>query len=430
MSWYILKEFKNRFNLARKVVNKISQPGISFKLSYEEGKGAHASLRIPDEKKMARFVTAVSAFATPTSTLNIRNIAAVILDDLTLGLSDSEVEKLKDWIQKIENGPVRLGTEGKISLSGLELYLAYAKGEYFNEEEDSVEKISGFRKYPVLNPLLVAEFYSYSYDVYKLCGYIYFLIRKAEITNKPVGLKSSKTKEPQCIYCKTKDGKFESEEHVYPESLGNREIILPPGSVCDSCNNNVLSALDNYFVNHDMISYLRVFNAPWNPRTGNFIKARHQNASVEATAPRKVSINIYSNTKDGFKEEEVGDETKITFNMTGKRFDPKKLGGSLYKIALGIICWQNGVEIALDNKYDLARNYILGSDKAFQNNLLISSNCTPTSHIEGEHIIGSPGTVFAISIFGVIFIFNLETEPIIQSVPGVKRHNFKCHPLS
>lgn len=41
----------------------------------------------------------------------------------------------------------------------------------------------------------------------------------------------------KCIFCKRDTAASTSEEHVVPQSLGNREHVLPPGVVCDACNN-------------------------------------------------------------------------------------------------------------------------------------------------------------------------------------------------
>ncbi len=41
----------------------------------------------------------------------------------------------------------------------------------------------------------------------------------------------------RCLFCKKNSGSSISKEHVVPESLGNKRHILPPGWVCDKCNN-------------------------------------------------------------------------------------------------------------------------------------------------------------------------------------------------
>lgn len=40
-----------------------------------------------------------------------------------------------------------------------------------------------------------------------------------------------------CIFCHNDSSTSKSVEHVIPESLGNKEHILPTGYVCDTCNN-------------------------------------------------------------------------------------------------------------------------------------------------------------------------------------------------
>ncbi|MBI4724226.1 MAG: HNH endonuclease [Rhodomicrobium sp.] len=41
----------------------------------------------------------------------------------------------------------------------------------------------------------------------------------------------------RCIFCKGESTHSRSVEHIIPEALGNTEHVLPPGVVCDTCNN-------------------------------------------------------------------------------------------------------------------------------------------------------------------------------------------------
>ncbi len=58
----------------------------------------------------------------------------------------------------------------------------------------------------------------------------------------------------KCIFCKNDSSTSKSVEHIVPESLGNKDIILPKGIVCDLCNNYFASKVekalleDPYFV--------------------------------------------------------------------------------------------------------------------------------------------------------------------------------------
>src|SRR5688572_29918009 len=40
----------------------------------------------------------------------------------------------------------------------------------------------------------------------------------------------------RCIFCKQSSDQSKTIEHIIPESLGNKEHVLPRGVVCDSCN--------------------------------------------------------------------------------------------------------------------------------------------------------------------------------------------------
>jgi hypothetical protein len=48
----------------------------------------------------------------------------------------------------------------------------------------------------------------------------------------------------RCIFCKKDSSGSKAVEHILPESLGNEEHTLPPGVVCDPCNNYFASAIE------------------------------------------------------------------------------------------------------------------------------------------------------------------------------------------
>jgi HNH endonuclease len=64
----------------------------------------------------------------------------------------------------------------------------------------------------------------------------------------------------RCIFCLTTDGPFRTREHVLPESLGGGDwAILPPGLLCDSCQNRFGSAIEQQALADYPFSLLRVF---------------------------------------------------------------------------------------------------------------------------------------------------------------------------
>jgi len=345
-------------------------------------------------------------------------------------LSVSEREKFDRYVQQCESGPIQLQLNEK-RLTAVDLYELYSKGDFFGEHEAALKELKVLGANPFVPQYMLYSFHSYCFDIHRACEYLYSVIRNAEATIGP-SEEPDHDQEYQCIYCLTKTGNFHRQEHVYPESLGNTEIILSSGHVCDECNNGVLSDLDKHLVEHDAISFLRVLCLPYNTKTGKFPKARYQNMTVEKTRPRRLLIKEASGSKKGFKiDGKQGEQVRGTVSLTGRqKFDPVLLGRSLYKIALGIICWTNGAEFALQNRYDAARTFVLGKS-CFPNNLLIQgNNCTPCSTVEGQHIAMNPGTLFVIKIFGLPFLFNIEPEPLLQMNAELEKLEMQCFSLS
>jgi len=47
-----------------------------------------------------------------------------------------------------------------------------------------------------------------------------------------------------CLFCLESSGGFTAPEHILPETMGNKDKVLPPGVVCDRCNHGPLSVID------------------------------------------------------------------------------------------------------------------------------------------------------------------------------------------
>jgi hypothetical protein len=61
----------------------------------------------------------------------------------------------------------------------------------------------------------------------------------------------------RCLFCKLDSSESHSEEHIIPESLGNRRHTLRPGIVCDGCNNYFSREVEKPFLESEAISSLR-----------------------------------------------------------------------------------------------------------------------------------------------------------------------------
>jgi HNH endonuclease len=61
----------------------------------------------------------------------------------------------------------------------------------------------------------------------------------------------------RCIFCKEPSDTCTSVEHVVPESLGNKTHVLPPGVVCDSCNNYFAGKVEQLVLESEYFKALR-----------------------------------------------------------------------------------------------------------------------------------------------------------------------------
>ncbi len=105
-----------------------------------------------------------------------------------------------------------------------------------------------------------------------------------------------------------------------------------------------------------------------------------------------------------------------------------RLGRSLYKIGLGFIAFDQGQEMALMTRFDLARKFING-DEGFPNNILISTKVQPRPGFRITYKDLNPGCVFVMDIYGIIFMFNLEGEPLIDPTDDLVEMGFQIFRL-
>lgn len=54
----------------------------------------------------------------------------------------------------------------------------------------------------------------------------------------------------RCVFCKSNSDSSLSKEHIIPESLGNIDHVLPPGWVCDVCNNYLARKVEKPFLDN------------------------------------------------------------------------------------------------------------------------------------------------------------------------------------
>lgn len=234
-----------------------------------------------------------------------------------------------------------------------------------------------------------------------------------------------------CIICRRRDGDFTSQEHIFPESLGNKEHVLPVGVVCDRCNNQVLAPLDAALCDFAPIAIMRTLNGVPS-KAGKLPAFNFDNGALRCVAPGELSLDLASAKWHKDKPAPPG---HVGWSFTAKRRDmtPKRLSlvhRALTKIALEYAWNDLGVERVLSPEFDRERDIVLSG--GHHGYLVLFDKCTPDESVAFHYEAGHkrvaddyPMVVILASFWGVpIFTDTLFAEPSNTAPPGFSTHTF------
>lgn len=177
-----------------------------------------------------------------------------------------------------------------------------------------------------------------------------------------------------CIFCKSDSSNSKGIEHIIPESMGCPEnFYLKRGVVCDSCNNNILSALDSSL--QDSFGIIRPFYIMKNKK-GSPLRVRNKFLLMENNSGHMtVHINrkgrdvklddgrfLKSIEKKGSSIrfcEKYNEDGTVSFNIGQDLVFNSKAKRAFHKIAFEFLCWVQGVDVVLNKKFDDLREYVL-----------------------------------------------------------------------
>lgn len=181
-----------------------------------------------------------------------------------------------------------------------------------------------------------------------------------------------------CFCCKADSSQSRSREHIVPESLwpeGPEQLppVLPPGAVCDVCNNR-FSRLEQEL--QEALGVLKVFVTPITKK-GKPPSVVLPNAIIDRTTSGPVlylnagkTPSLLPNGRKlqppplrgkGLRDIEVkidGVLAKVTFSSAMPLHRPPVLQ-ALHKIALEFYAFCRGVEAVMDQSFDPVRSYVL-----------------------------------------------------------------------
>ncbi|MCX6558827.1 MAG: hypothetical protein NTW95_15585 [Candidatus Aminicenantes bacterium] len=423
-----IRAFKHHYFKIRKIAAKLAKKG-SFKLKISIIDDIiNEEIFTPDNYETVQFVVLMRRFLDQKDNLYYKNVWGLLNEHFTDVIPPETIKYFEKFNKQMIEGDIGININGE-NLSSAIIYQILADGEYFGNDKKAQTYLINLNRTPIMGPLFWYKFYTYTMDGYKIVQFLFDTIIQIKNTSKFKELFINDSQIiNQCIYCLSRSNKFTSEEHIFPESLGNDELILHKGFVCDECNNGILSRLDDFLLKFEPIAFLQVHFVPFK-KNGELPSANFQNLSIKRTTPKNIAIK----TKDESafiihdKNSETG-EIDYTISIKGRKLDAKMLGRALYKISLGIIALDHGNEIACSSKFDTARNFIMGN-QGFPNNLLIKKESIPHPKVEILHHELLGGTPFAIDIFGLIFLLNLAPQPPLNFNKVITQERFFLYSL-
>lgn len=216
----------------------------------------------------------------------------------------------------------------------------------------------------------------------------------------------------RCLFCLRSDRRFTSAEHILPEGIGNTEFLLPPGVVCDACNNGPLSEADQAFLNFMPVAFMRVTRGV-PTKAGRPPETRLANAILRQVDP--TNVHAYLHGSRGAREIPGGFQA----SFTGRRMTAKytaQVTRFLFKGALEFMHGDLGAAEAFDPKYDEVRRIALGAP--YGGFLALTRSAKPHEKVSFMHwpiqIDGKNAIWVQIDVFGVV----MGTELLQRIVPS------------
>lgn len=402
-SWTDLKRFVRRYMAARKARKRIAGDTLQYEIKVRD-RSAASTVRIPDPEKFYPFVAAMHPLLETGSDVNLRSTWSRAKRAVCAGIPPDQITRFEEALAAFECGPIALEWNGR-KLTRQEAYDLVAEGSFFGDDAGKARFLEECQGTPV-GHLLWFQFYAHNDAGFRLATWLCEVIREAKADDRSAGPIPGEGAVAECIFCRRKDWSFDSEEHIFPESLTGDDTVLPRGYVCDRCNNVPLSGADEALVNFGPIAMQRVMYLPITKK-GKFPSIRVGGLTVEKKAPRAIRIEANASTNSISNRCDLPDG-QVGFTLRiGSKPDWKLVARALYKIALELVALKQGHGRALAAEYDAARCFVLGVAE-FQGHLIIKTEGVPNAEATVTYWEAKEATPFEIRIFGTCFGLNLR----------------------
>lgn len=408
----ILSEFKGSYRKLEKRFLNLKEYG-NLKINFDNVVKEIRTESTSDSKEFAEYLSVLYTFVYENSRINHHKILEVIQQNYSNKIDQKDIERISDEI--VANNKFKILKVNEEFLPNKifdEIFKAYNSDTITNLNDNIISLI----KKPIVSQIIWYEFYTYSTTLFTILSKIFNLLQKLE--------EGSFEKLPitPCIICKSVENSFKSVEHIFPDSLGNSDLILEKGFVCDICNSEILSKIDEDLQKFSPIAILKVFYTPFT-KSGKLPSANFQNMSIVKSRANKIDIKFKDMSTKLRKEKLSGNIYKFNTTFRSGPFNTINVLRSLYKIAYETLALKNGKDFILSDRYEITRAFIKNEIEPY-NNVLILNNISPQNILQSTFIINENGTLFIINIFGILLMLNLEVEPLLLLNEELSNYGF------
>jgi hypothetical protein len=241
-----------------------------------------------------------------------------------------------------------------------------------------------------------------------------------------------------CLFCRREDGGFTSREHALPESMGNTELILPPGVVCDRCNNGPLSQLDQALCEFGPIAMRRTMLGVSNKQGTIPVFRSHDGRIEHVRGVDGADPTLIFQGADGrsmIREERHHPDGRIELSMGGKLggrpLTPRytaMLQAALLKTALEL-AWIDHQERVFHSDFDQVRDAVLGAPRdgyVTMANRVDPNEMQTTVHYWLDPAGDNPNRIVVIANYAGIILCtdSCSAAPLGGDKPGLQTRTF------
>lgn len=163
-----------------------------------------------------------------------------------------------------------------------------------------------------------------------------------------------------CLLCGPTSNDFKSRSHAFPEAVYPGGPALPPGIICDKCNNYVGRKLEPVLLGYPIIALpLQMGELP-----GKRGKPRSRIGIFDRDVVPDAAITFEIEEPEITSDPYAGKKAKFSINpVVDPAFDIGRLRRALHHIGFVLLAIQEGKEVAAQATYDPVRKYIRAPKK-------------------------------------------------------------------